>query len=627
MADSDNREISAIRFSPDGKYMATGDRAGIVLIYKGPVEWWTLRNYRATSCIQSFAWHPQKEGKLLIGCANGDINTLLMAETDQMTENDVNNYVNFDGLINFVEYSRSGTRVAVVWGRIYVSLYEDGCQQPQDASPMPVAQLLDLACETTPVQSIHFVGDEKLIVCGYSREMGIGVFSTSPPYQLVHRVQLRNEGHAIGASALSPLQTMLAVTNLSDDGVDFYSLETWSHYGAVAFDNSISWTLKTSIQFIDQESIVVGHQRGGLIYARVMPTGNGVRVRLDPDENARIVTRVVATGWYEGKVILAAATFCIKGDVMRTGRGPRTSVLRYLSNAEEESTSVKRDPSRQVRDDAEQGLQTRKSADVIVKDPQDDLLFELQNVDEESTSVERDPSEQVHDDAEQGLQTRKSAYVVLKNAEEESKSVAQDPPEQVYHDAAQGRQTRKSADVAVEDPHFRTEWKPCVALLLYMFATGVVIVVIYYVASRRPGTPLPPSTREVAPVPCRTCTEMQTRAADGVGVTTFVTMTTATRTETRIFTVLAASLTTRAIGVDSSSSPRTTQVSSVEGVTSSMTMDAASDERSARMTVTKTETEIIKETTLITIKTVPIIQTITVTMPGASAVPIQDVVA
>ncbi|KAF8069288.1 hypothetical protein FPV67DRAFT_1449065 [Lyophyllum atratum] len=450
LADSDNREISAIRFSKDGRYMATGDRAGIVLIYKGPVKWWTLGNYRATSSILSFAWHPQKEGKLLIGCANGDVNTLFMAETDQMALND---YINFDGLINCVEYNSSGTQVAVVWGRTRVSLYEglddsyfvkhsDGCQQLQDASLVPVAQLLNLGSEYI-VQSIHFVGDEKLIVCGYSPEMGIGVFSTSPPHVLLHRFQMRNEGHVMfvrGASALSPSETMLAVTNLSDDGVDFYSLETWSHYGAVAFDRDISKThMKNCIQFMDKEHVVVGHQRGGGdLHKSYTNRGGSTGETGSGRERANR---------YEGcrKVTLAAATFSMKEDLMKTERGPRASVLRYLSNAEEESTSVKSDPSGQVHDDAEQGLHTRKSADVV-----------------------------------------------LKNAEEESKSVEQDPPEQVYNDAAQGRQTRKSADVAVEDPHFRTEWKPCVALLLHMFATGVVIVVIYYRASRRPGTPLAP---------------------------------------------------------------------------------------------------------------------------------------
>ncbi|KAF8223319.1 hypothetical protein L208DRAFT_1187535, partial [Tricholoma matsutake] len=70
--------VHALEFSLDGKYIASGDDNGILMVFQicETSQWKEIRRYKTGDMIRALAWHPTVPGALVVGSANGDLNKI-----------------------------------------------------------------------------------------------------------------------------------------------------------------------------------------------------------------------------------------------------------------------------------------------------------------------------------------------------------------------------------------------------------------------------------------------------------------------------------------------------------------------------------------------------------------------
>lgn len=73
--------ITALSFSFDNKYLATGSENGTLIIYT-TLGWVPLMRLADLSPLTSLAWHPSKKRILFCGFASGDVHTLMLPWTE-----------------------------------------------------------------------------------------------------------------------------------------------------------------------------------------------------------------------------------------------------------------------------------------------------------------------------------------------------------------------------------------------------------------------------------------------------------------------------------------------------------------------------------------------------------------
>lgn len=73
--------ITALSFSIDGKYLATGSESGTLIIY-ATLSWVPLMRFVDLSPLTSLTWHPSKKRILFCGFASGDVHTLMLPWTE-----------------------------------------------------------------------------------------------------------------------------------------------------------------------------------------------------------------------------------------------------------------------------------------------------------------------------------------------------------------------------------------------------------------------------------------------------------------------------------------------------------------------------------------------------------------
>lgn len=67
--------VTAMEFSPDGRFLASGSEDGLLLIFS-TLDWKLIRQFVDVSPLTSLAWHPILRGRIFCGFKSGDIHTM-----------------------------------------------------------------------------------------------------------------------------------------------------------------------------------------------------------------------------------------------------------------------------------------------------------------------------------------------------------------------------------------------------------------------------------------------------------------------------------------------------------------------------------------------------------------------
>lgn len=70
--------ITALEFSPDGRFLASGSGDGVLLVFSTST-WKPVRRFVDASSVNALVWHPVMPKTLIAGYASGDVHTALFA--------------------------------------------------------------------------------------------------------------------------------------------------------------------------------------------------------------------------------------------------------------------------------------------------------------------------------------------------------------------------------------------------------------------------------------------------------------------------------------------------------------------------------------------------------------------
>jgi WD40 repeat protein len=67
--------ITALQFSPDGSYLASGGDDGVLSVFS-IIHWQLIKTFIDTSSVSAVTWHPSVHAKLFCGFRSGDVHTV-----------------------------------------------------------------------------------------------------------------------------------------------------------------------------------------------------------------------------------------------------------------------------------------------------------------------------------------------------------------------------------------------------------------------------------------------------------------------------------------------------------------------------------------------------------------------
>ena len=70
-----SNSITALQFSPDGRFLASGSGDGVLMIFSTPT-WKPVKRFVDASSVTAVSWHPTFPKTLVCGYASGDVHTM-----------------------------------------------------------------------------------------------------------------------------------------------------------------------------------------------------------------------------------------------------------------------------------------------------------------------------------------------------------------------------------------------------------------------------------------------------------------------------------------------------------------------------------------------------------------------
>ncbi|KAF9652253.1 YVTN repeat-like/Quino protein amine dehydrogenase [Thelephora ganbajun] len=220
-----SNSVVALRFSPDGKFLASGSGDGILIVFS-TLTWKPVKRYVDTSPITAIIWHPTFPKTLICGYRSGDVHTVnfeshLLVWTDKM-----------GGPIHCIASDGTGMRVALSYGSDIAIVEQYAISVWTNARNLPEPPSLPGLDEELPAPiacSLHFTEDGKLLVVSYV-DHGIMQVTLHVPFidcwdidSMELKWQITPRTCNIASSALSPDEKVIIVANLYD-GLDWYKI-------------------------------------------------------------------------------------------------------------------------------------------------------------------------------------------------------------------------------------------------------------------------------------------------------------------------------------------------------------------------------------------------------------------
>ncbi|KJA16733.1 hypothetical protein HYPSUDRAFT_58081 [Hypholoma sublateritium FD-334 SS-4] len=261
--------IYALGFSRTAKYLAIGNDEGQLEFRKAGDGWDTMRIYDANSQIRAIQWDPTNENRLYMGMENGNIYSI---EINPDGENDIVCYDQVPGYVHAIavcENGSGGSTLVIAYGQ-NIGFIRDpfasndylGSLTLFPVEPYPNTQ--DISSSPF-VRAVQFL-DADTIVVTYLGVVGVKVLKLSS-CEKVQDLTPPTQFEFYGSAALSPSGRRLAVTN-HGLGIDWYSFchdrfMSTSHYSTQGRNAE---SMITGLTFIDEDTVVVGHCAGSLVF-------------------------------------------------------------------------------------------------------------------------------------------------------------------------------------------------------------------------------------------------------------------------------------------------------------------------------------------------------------------------